>query len=173
MNAILSDELRIAEWFNKWGNPLRRWVGHRFNLRPPEIDDVVQETFVKILRYSLHTSIEHPQTYLFKIATNVVIESSERHRNKLPHDHEWLNTLLIDPSQEPEHLAENRSYGILLDQALMKLTHRQKTIFLMHHKHDLTNEEIANRLNLTLRVVKRDLENSKTYLRDLLSETDI
>ena len=147
---------------------MRLWLSRRHDVRGADLDDVAQEVFLRLMRWSDDTLIEHPQTYLFHVAANVINEWRERHRLCRPHESEWLNDLMIDDDNEPEHEAESESRRRLVRGAVGKLTRRQQTVVIMHAQHDLTHKQIAQRLGLTQRIVKRDLERGYATLREEL-----
>ncbi len=158
----------LTDWFTQLREPMRRWLSQRFEVRGADLDDVAQEVFLRLMRYSDDTLIEHPQTYLLRIAGNVINEWRERHRLCRPHEAAWLDDLTIDDDHEPEHQAENESEAQLVRAAVGRLPRRQQTIVIMHAQHDLTHKQIARQLGLTQRIVKRDLERGYATLREEL-----
>ena len=67
------------------------------------MDDLAQEVFLRLLRYSDEVAVENPQGYLFRIAANVANEWRDRSRVRQPHDRSWLDELHIDPSDQPDN----------------------------------------------------------------------
>ena len=63
---------------------------------PGDIDDLAQEVFLRLLRYSDDIAVDNPQGYLFRIAANVANEWRERSRVRKPHDDSWLEELQIE-----------------------------------------------------------------------------
>src|SRR5688572_6915454 len=60
--------------FRRWRKPLRQWLSHRSGIKSADLDDLVQEVFLRLLRYSTAEVIGNPQGYLFRIAHNVATE---------------------------------------------------------------------------------------------------
>ena len=81
---------RLIEWFGKWRKPIRNWLRNRASVPPGDIDDLAQEVFLRLLRYSDDITVDNPQGYLFRIAANVANEWRERSRVRKPHDDSWL-----------------------------------------------------------------------------------
>jgi RNA polymerase sigma-70 factor (ECF subfamily) len=109
--------------------------------------------------------IEHPQTYLFRIAANVANEWRERARNSRPHDDVWLNDLQIEAGEEPENAVALTLVHEQVRAAVQQLPQRQREVLLLHVLDDLTYVQIAGRLGLTRRMVKRDLAIAYSRLR--------
>ena len=130
-----------------------------------DLDDVAQEAFLRLMRYSDDTLIEHPQTYLFRIASNVASEWRERARNSRPHEDSWLDDLQVEPSDEPENLVARTVVNESVRAAVERLPQRQRQVLLLHITEELTYTQIAKQLNLTRRMVRRDLASAYAQLR--------
>src|SRR5262245_65687266 len=91
-------ENRLVEWFRRWRTPLRRFLSSRGAVRPADFDDVSQEVFLRLLRYDATEIVEHPQAYLFKMASNVASEWSIRASSRLAHEPKWLTSLVAEES---------------------------------------------------------------------------
>ncbi len=131
------------------------------------MDDVAQEVFLRLLRYENAELIEHPQAYLFKMASNVAGEWALRSRHRHPHDARWLVELytISDPEREVVRQAANEQ----VRQAIATLPPRQREVVRLHFGEGLARAQIAERLKTTERVVKRDLINAYSSLRTVLN----
>lgn len=111
-----------------------------------------------------------PQAYLFKIAANVLAERSARASWRQPHASEWLAQLTDarDPEQECAREEEHSE----VRNAVAALPPRARTILRMHYEENLTYETIAQRLNITRRIVKRDLIRAYADLRAAIRMED-
>jgi len=159
---------RLTAWFETWRGAMCRWLSSRSSIQEADLDDVAQEVFLRLLRYSDDAVVEYPQSYLFRIATNVVNEWRERARNKLPHGEEGLEDLEIESHDEPEHSVDRTLRGKRVQSAVSKLPMRQRRILSLHINDDLTYKQIATKLKLTPRIVRRDIANAYAQLRDEL-----
>lgn len=152
---------QLVEWFGQWRKPLRTWLRDRRSVPPGEIDDLAQEVFLRLLRYSDETIVENPQGYLFKIASNVANEWKERSRIKRPHNDQWLEDLQIDSELEPQNIIESERDREYYQNRIDALPNRQRMILLMHLNDRMTYKQIAESQNLTYRIVLRQL--TKAY----------
>jgi RNA polymerase sigma factor (sigma-70 family) len=155
---------RLVEWFRELRSPLRRFLTFRRGVAPVDLDDVAQEVFLRLLRYDRAELVSDPRAYLFRIAANVASEWSMRARNRLPHDAAWLDDLVADdrPDDQVERELENRQLGA----ALAQLPARAREVLRLHFAEGMRHEEIAASLHVTARIVKRDLINAYSTLRD-------
>lgn len=159
---------RLTEWFEAWRGAMRRWLSSRSSIQPADLDDVAQEVFLRLIRYSNDTLVEYPQSYLFRIATNVVNEWHERARNKLPHDDAGLDALQEEPHREPESFTERTIVDEHVRLAVDHLPPRQRAVLLLHINDELTYKQIALKLKLSPRIVRRDIANAYDQLRSEL-----
>lgn len=153
---------RVADWYRKWREPVCRWLYARCSVPQSDIDDLAQEVFIRLLNYSDHDLVEYPQSYLFRIASNVAHEWRERARNRRPHEPEWLDEIEDGDHFEAAHAAEQQERELY--RAIDTLTERQWGILLWHME-DLTYFEIASKMGITYRVVLRDLTKAYSQLR--------
>jgi len=161
---------RLAEWFRELRAPLRRFIARRRGVSSADLDDVAQEVFLRLLRYDREELVADPKSYLFKVAANVASEWSMRAQQRLPHASSWLDDLIddVDVVDNTERVQRDAE----LDAALTTLSPRTREVLRLHFHEGLTREAIARRLNVTQRMVKRDIVNAYTRLRFVLGETD-
>lgn len=164
---------RLASWFCQWRAPIRQWLSSRSCVPAADIDDVAQEVFLRLLRYSDEIAVENPQGYLFRIAANVANEWRERARLRQPHDQSWLEELQIEPSDEPENTVDRSLIHAHVQAAVESLPPRQREVLLYHVNDGLTYVQIAEKLGLTYRAVLRNLTRAYSQLRMQLNSEDL
>jgi RNA polymerase sigma factor (sigma-70 family) len=164
---------RFAQWFREWRKPVRHWLSRRAAVPAAELDDLAQEVFLRLLRYSEKTAVENPLGYLLRIAGNVASEWRERARVSKPHEQDWLDELLIEPDQEPQNSVSQARTDESVQEAVDRLPRRQRDVLLLRVNEGLTYKQIADRLNLTPRVVLRDLTRAYSQLRMQLDPDDL
>jgi RNA polymerase sigma factor (sigma-70 family) len=157
---------RVGEWFREWHTPLRRFLMRRKAGSAAEIDDIAQEVFVRLLRYNRSELIDFPQAYLYKIAANVAAEWASRSNRRMPHNSAWLTDLADTLS--PQDQVEREAADAELERAVKALPARCREILRLHFGEALCHEDIARRMGLTRRVIKRDLARAYATLRTIL-----
>lgn len=164
---------RLIEWFGKWRKPIRSWLRNRASVPPGDIDDLAQEVFLRLLRYSDDIAVDNPQGYLFRIAANVANEWRERSRIRKPHDDSWLEELQIESGEEPENAFARSRATEYVQAAVDRLPPRQREVLLLHVNEGLTYKQIAQQRGLTYRIVLRDLTRAYSTLRMQLRLEDL
>jgi RNA polymerase sigma-70 factor (ECF subfamily) len=164
---------RVVAWFKRWRKPIRQWLSHRSSVPTADLDDLAQEVFLRLLRYSDDVAIDNPQGYLFRIAANVANEWQERARHRRPHDDSWLEDLQVEFDDEPENTIAREVAREYMQEAVNKLPRRQREVLLLHVSEGLTYKQIAERQGLTYRVILRDLTRAYSQLRKQLRQADL
>lgn len=164
---------RLIEWFGKWRKPIRSWLRNRASVPPGDIDDLAQEVFLRLLRYSDDVAVDNPQGYLFRIAANVANEWRERSRVRKPHDDSWLDELQVESGEEPENAFARTRTNEYVQAAVDRLPPRQREVLLLHVNEGLTYKQIAQQRGLTYRIVLRDLTRAYSTLRMQLRLEDL
>lgn len=109
------------------------------------VDDVVQETYVRIAPYQARGEIRHPKSLLLRIATNLVAEEGRRCQRQQRHA----------ASIAPWADAPTQTETVLLKQLILNLSQPERDIFMLSRFGGLTNEQIAERLEVSVKTVER------------------
>jgi RNA polymerase sigma factor (sigma-70 family) len=154
---------RLADWFHQWRMPLRRFLLGRIGVPAADVDDVAQEVFFRLLRYGECELVDHPQAYLYKVASNVAAEWSIRARNRQPHDEKWLAQLidLEQPVSELERVESDNE----IERALNTLTPYQREVLKLFFVEAKSYAQIAAQLGESVRSVTRQFRKSYEKLR--------
>lgn len=143
---------------------MHRWVSSRASAQSPDVDQVAQEVYLRLLRYSDDVLAECPQEYLFRIATHVTNEWHERADTSdeaVPENDEGKGVV------EPVRITEE------VRAALGRLPPRQREALLLHINEELTYQQVAVRMKLTPRIVRRDIVSAYASLRHELGSAEL
>jgi RNA polymerase sigma factor (sigma-70 family) len=158
-------QAKLTEWFLKWNKPIKSWLRNRASVPPGDVDDLAQEVFVRLLKYSDQVLVDNPQGYLFRIASNVANEWTERSRVRRVHDPELLDDLVMDSDDQPDVILERMTENDHILAAVDELLPRRREILLSYVNGDGTYKELAAQHGMTPRMVLRDLTNAYSTLR--------
>ncbi|MCX6941592.1 MAG: sigma-70 family RNA polymerase sigma factor [Verrucomicrobia bacterium] len=153
-----------ARWFSEHVHPhepaLRAYLSKRFPTLPDH-DDLLQETYVRVLRVADPARLTHPKAFLFTTARNAAIDLFRR-RNVHPHESlsesdDLIALPLLDASPTVVETMERRQRREVLTEALRSLPERCREVMLLRYLDDCSGKEIAERLGISLGTVKGHL----------------
>jgi RNA polymerase sigma factor (sigma-70 family) len=147
----------FAEQVQRHESMLRAWLRGRFGTQV-EIDDIVQEAYVRVLQARAAGPMESPKAFLFATARNLALDRLRRHevtRMDFLGEIDTLN-VLDEGAGIPETVARNQELA-LLTEAIQSLPARCRQIFTLRKLYGLSQREIAERLGLSESTVSNQL----------------
>lgn len=134
-------------------------------------EDTVQDIFLKIwnMRKNLPT-VENINAYLHRMAHNYAYDGFK----KLARESLVLAALRkqeIIYDQEPEDELISKEVKLSIQRIIDQLTPQQRKVFLMSREEGLKQEEIAQRLNISLSTVKKHMGDALHYLRQEIGQS--
>lgn len=136
------------------GADLRRYLRSRL-ARPQDLDDVVQEVYLRLLRVQQRDKVQNPLAYVFGIAANVVSEFRLRERrSRLVYDSDVMQAAADAPAAQVEGEA-GAFFEHQVKQALTQLPPMRLAVLLLERREGLTHPQIAERLGLSVHTVKK------------------
>lgn len=139
---------------------------------PDDALDVVQETFVKAYVHAAHWDRgSDVAPWLTRIAVNQAIDSYRRGRRRRtreePLDDASPRGIVVD-DPSPERRVMGREIAERVGSALRTLPERQRAVFVLRHYEELSLEEIARTLDMSLGTVKSALHRAVARMRERL-----
>lgn len=130
--------------------------------------DVAQDTYLRFIRLAKPDAIQNPEAYLFRIAANLIWEHQLRQRQN-----EGQRAVEDEPVSEelaPLQFAESSQTARKLHEALEALAPATRSVIVMHLRDRMSNGDIAQRLGISVSMVKKHkakaLEHCRRRLRD-------
>lgn len=136
-----------------------------------DVDDVIQESYLKLLRSQPKGGIASVKAYLFVIARNTAAKLFRKQKIFSPEPVDDLPSWrLLDEKEDVAQTVNTRLQSELLAEVVAKLPSRRREILLLRMADELSPVEIADRLRLSESTVRtqlaRALENCSQHLRD-------
>lgn len=151
---------------------------------PVEAEDIAQDTFVRAFQNLPNfRGASTFQTWLYRIAGNLVIDSVRRHRRRedgaisldapMDTDEGLMSRELADDRRGPHELAESAAIREEVEMALARLTPRLRTVLVMYDLQGMSYQEIADALGCPLGTVKSRLFNARAQLKSMLEQRGV
>ncbi|NSL91178.1 sigma-70 family RNA polymerase sigma factor (plasmid) [Chitinophaga sp. Mgbs1] len=154
--VALGDEQAFTALFDQWHTFLATHI-FRITASRQLAEEVVQDVFLKIWhnRATL-TEITHIRAYLLTMSKNHALNALQKKVREYRQWEQWAreHTMVAD---QPDPSASMYS---LIDDAIDKLSPRQKEIWLLHRHQRMTYQEIAAHLGIGRETVKTHLESA-------------
>ena len=159
---------------------LQAYQSHLFGLKrflsrmlsnPHDVEDVVQETFIRAHLAERNSQIKQPKSYLFKIARNVALNQFRQDMRKptdFIEDYQPSAGLLNDNTLEEELLAQEK-FEILCG-AVATLPPKCRKVYLMRRVYGMSYKDIASALDLSVKTVEKHLRKGYARCDDYMDE---
>jgi len=148
----------FGDAYVRWSSGLRKYV-YRIVGAASDVDDIVQEAFLRTLRANLRSDDEEQwRRYLYRVATNLIVDRWRRQKR------ERVSETVHEPASAPSHYEDEATVAKIFEQ----LNPRERTLLWLAYVEGESHEEIAASLAVGRRSVKVMLIRAKRHLRDLL-----
>lgn len=133
---------------------LRRWIRSRFSAIR-DVDDLIQETFSRILKAHESGPVPNPQAFLFVVSRNLAINRLQRKNLEFPPDAGEVDPLvLVDEMAGPYESAALQEEIDELVTAFQSLPDRCRQVMTLRKIYGLSQKEIAAKLGITEHTVE-------------------
>lgn len=159
-----------ARWFLEQVQPhepaLRAYLRERFPMLR-DVDDLVQESYARLLRAHCAGRVEHAKAYLFAAARNVAFDVLRRGQIIAVESVAEIETLRV-AEDEPDaaERATSEQEMELLREAIAALPERCREILTLRKLTGLSHREIAHKLGLSENTVNNQLTIGVLRCRD-------
>lgn len=138
-----------------------------------DVDDIVSEALVRAYQTEDYPRISHGRTFLFTIARNLLVDLARR-RAVVPFDvmADLENFDPADPAPLPETVVIARDELRLLQRVLETLPTQCRRVFLLRRIDELSLNDIAVRLGLSVSTVEKHLSKAMALLTRGMAEGD-
>lgn len=136
---------------------LRAWLHSRFP-SGCDIDDIVQEAYMRVLHAREKNHLRAPKAFLFATARNLALDWVRRQKIIPMESLVTLESLSVldDAEAIPEIIARNQELE-LLTEAIQSLPDRCRRIFTLRKLYGLSQKDIADRLGISEHTVSAQL----------------
>jgi len=150
-------DLWFAEYVQPYEGTLRVWLKRRFEYQI-DVDDIVQEAYMRVLRAREGNAMPSPKAFLFTTARNLALDRLRRHDVSRTNYFGEIDSLhvLDECTGIPETVARNQELT-LLNEAIQSLPARCRQILILRKLDGLSHREIAERLGLSESTVSNQI----------------
>lgn len=162
-----------AQWFVQEVHPheasLRAYLRRAFpGVR--DVDDVVQESFLRLWRARAGEPVRSARAFLFRIARNLALDWVRRDfASPITPLRDWAGLSVLDHDSDPARAADDHARLLALADAIDALPPRCREVVILRKLQQLSQRDTAARLGLSEKTVEahlaRGLARCEEYLR--------
>jgi RNA polymerase sigma-19 factor, ECF subfamily len=163
----MANDSMLAGWQQRWNRSLFRFLGRRVH-SVVDIEDLAQETYLRLLRARDLGEVRNPKAYLLRVASHVIVEWRDRQP-------EPESIVEVDDDQligdcAPEFELEARLSQDRLNRTLDSVSPTMRAVLLLRLRDERSCQDIAQELDITLRQVRRYIARGYERLRSALED---
>ncbi|WP_177218333.1 RNA polymerase sigma factor [Caulobacter sp. UNC279MFTsu5.1] len=142
---------------------LTRWFARRAPSN--EVDDLVQDVFLRIIKRGGTNELDHFQAYVFETASSVLKDRMRSRNVRHSDQHEEFDAERHAPSTPgAEELLISQQALELTSRILLELPERSRTIFILRRVEGLPIALIGRRLGLSVSAVEKHMQRATRHL---------
>lgn len=160
------DSRSLRTWHAAHSAWLHGFLCRTLRLQPSDADDIVQDTWLRVIRTSL-AEVEHPRAFLSRVAVNLF---RDRHRrDAVRKAHLRLVATAEETRVDMTTLAEQEC-TLELERTILDLPINIRDVFVLSRFRRMTNKDIAAHLGISVKTVEwrigKAIELCASRLRD-------
>ncbi|MDA3890880.1 MAG: RNA polymerase sigma-70 factor [Salinivirgaceae bacterium] len=134
--------------------------------------DIVQDQFANLWEnWDRHSKLDALQAYLYAAVKNRALNYLKKHavKNNI-NNLDIVSNNSMEPKSDPHHILENLELEQILESALNKLPNKCKEIFLLKRFAELSNKEIADKLDISVKTVENQMTIALKRIREYVKK---
>ncbi len=143
---------------------------------PQEVEDIVQETYVRLCQVGRLEHVRHPKSYLLRTARNIAIDSIKRAEYRLSdawdeNSHDPLGAADGTRDELFERAASSEEFGRFCE-AVRQLPVQARRVFVLKKVYGYSQREIASELGLAQSTVEKHVALAMRRCAAYMAETE-
>ncbi|MCC9041965.1 RNA polymerase sigma-70 factor [Myroides sp. M-43] len=159
---ILSNEQAFTTLIDRYHHRLCVYA-HKL-IGSEEAEDLVQNVFMKIwVKRTKLNAEQNIKNFLYKAVFNEFIDAYRKNKKLEPLEQKYIKVL---NDYVEHHSNDDLEFAIkVMQQEIDKLPEKSKEIFIMSKRQGLTNQEIADYLDISIKTVESHISKAYTILK--------
>ena len=154
----MSNNENVNSLFIALRTTLARAVSHI--VPPREVEDIVQETYVRVCQVGERDDIHHPRSFMLRTARNLALDHRKRSESRLADSmedlQEDLQELSTGADDTYDRVAANQEFGYFCE-AVRQLPQQCRKAFVLRKVYGYSQKEIADSLGISENTVEKHI----------------
>jgi RNA polymerase sigma-70 factor (ECF subfamily) len=166
--------MELSTLVREHGRDLQQFLTRRLGCAETA-KDLVQDTFLRLLQASPKQALINPRAFLFRIATNLIIDHHRRQQHRAPFAVSDTDVPVDQPDPCPsvETVVWSKQQVSLLKLSIAELPPKCRQVFILIKFHHLTHAEVAARLRISQSTVVKHMIKAVEYCKCRVANHDI
>ena len=154
------DKENFRRLFDRHFDAIRRYLYYRCS--DTELaSDVAQDLFARIWEKGMDLDPDKDKALLYKMASDMIVSKFRRRKREL----DYTGSIIYSEREDSDNSLEYKELARKYSGALKKMGENQRITFLMSRSEELKYQEIAERLNISVKAVEKRMSQALDYLR--------
>lgn len=138
----------VLSVFQQSKSALKRFISG-YLIKPEDIDDVCQETFLRTYQSTLQRDVSNPKSFMFRVAKNLIISDYRKASTKLNEYVEDIDLVdsIIDPQNLENDILAQERLGVMFE-SIASLPNKCRQVVIMRKVYGFSTKEIAKRMKI-------------------------
>ncbi len=168
-----NDEVAFMSFFDLYLKKVYNFI-LKFIKDKTEAEDLTQIVFIKLWeKREMLKSVTSADGFIFTMAHRVVIDHFRltKTKHKISVQNEYLND--TKPSSlTSEDLINRHEFELIYNKALELMPPKRKEVFILSRHEGLTNKQISERLNISVKTVENQMTSALFSLKEYFKQSD-
>lgn len=143
---------------------------------PKEIEDIIQETYVRACQASRQEAIKQPQAYLFRIARNLALDHVKKAETRLAVSENDVGEGMVGETAQLrdatlDSVVSSKDFSDFCE-AVRRLPQQQRRAFVLKKVYGYSQREIASEMQLSEKTVERHISLGMERCMEYLSMSE-
>ena len=167
---MLRDD-HITDTYLIYQNALRRYISG-FHASREDIEDTLQDAYLKAFSASKDSTIRCPKAYLFRVARNVALNRKKAQKKRfIENVGEFDESIALDDKATVEDVVYSKEQFRIFGDAVSSLPPQCRRVFLMQRIWGYSYKDIAKKLGISERTVENHLAKALLRCREYMRGT--
>ena len=168
-----NDEFAFMAFFDLYSKKVYQFI-FKFIKEKSESEDLTQIVFIKLWeKRGMLNKVESVNGFVFTIAHRIVIDHfrlvQTKNKNLISNEYENDES---STTLTAEDLINKHEFEKIYNKAIDSLPPKRKAIFILSRHEGLTNKQIAERLDISVKTVENQMTSALLFLKDYFKQSD-
>ena len=151
--------------YNQYFESIRNYIFYRSGNKDLATD-ISQETFIKVWKKRTEIKKENIKALLYKISRDEFISYIRKEKFKRQYVEDSLKFKIENNNDNQDEEIRKSKF----EKLLKKMSEKQRAVILMSKREGLTNKEISNYLDISLKAVEKRMTQAIKFLKENINE---